>query len=161
MRGLLAVGALYVAGVVIYLIGLQFMLFKTRSVENEVSERGPSYTNAIQLKARYQVLKDRQELKYAALNCWNVTAKLMPVSLTLDTMNFSNGKRFTLSGTAPTDQVKELNLFEGAMRKALDENQQLLFDPLKGENMVWRVNGPGSPTVSWNFTLELKRVEVE
>ncbi len=161
MRGLLAVGALYVAGVVIYLIGLQFMLFKTRSVESEVAERGPAYTNAIQLKDRYDVLKDRQELKYAALNCWNETAKLMPVSLTLETMNFSQGRRFTLSGTAPSDEVKELNAFEGAMRKAKDNGGQQLFDPEKGENVTWRANGPGSATVSWNFTLELKRAEVQ
>ena len=161
MRGLLAVGALYIAGVVIYLIGLQFMLFKTRSAEGDVAERGPSYTNAIQLKARYQVLKDRQELKYAALNCWNVTAKLMPVSLTLETMNFSDGRRLTLSGTAPSEGVRELNSFEGAMRKWTDADGQQLFDPLKGENMIYRANGPGSATVSWNFTLELKRAEVQ
>jgi hypothetical protein len=161
MRGLLAAGALYIAGVVIYLIGLQFLLFKTRSVETDVASRGPSYTNAIQLKARYQVLKDRQELKFAALNCWNVTAKLMPVSLTLETMNFSDGRRFTLSGTAPSDEVKELYVFEGGMRKASDESGQPLFDPLKGESLTYRANQVGSGTVSWNFTLELKRAEIQ
>ena len=160
MRGLLAVGAIYVAGVIIYLIGLQFMLFKTRSVEREVAGQGLSYTNAIQLRDRYHVLKDRQELKYAALNCWNVTAKLMPVSITLDTMNFSDGRRFTLSGTAPSEEVKELNAFEGAMRKAIDNGGQPLFDSEKGENVTWRAN-PGTATVSWNFTLELKRAEVQ
>ena len=159
MRGLMAVAGLYVIGVLIYLVALQVALFRTRAVESDVADRGPAYTNAIQLKARYDVLKDRQELKYAALDCWNVTAKLMPDTITLDTMNFSDGKRLTLSGTGPSDQVKQLYEFEGAMHKA-SNNGQPLFDLIKSENLRWDKRG-SQTEVSWSLTLELKRVEVQ
>ena len=159
IRGLLAVGGLYLAGVIIYMIALQFVLIRTRSVEADVAERGPAYTNAIQLKARYQVLKDRQDLKYAALEVWNATAKLMPDTITLETMFFKDGKKLTLNGTAPADQVKPLGQFEEAMRKYTAANDdQLLFDPNKSENLTFHQNGS---VVSWSFGLELKRVEVQ
>src|SRR5262249_1431111 len=55
---------LYLGIVAVYLIALQVALYRTRAVEREVSSLSPSYTNAMQLKAQYQVLKDRQELKF-------------------------------------------------------------------------------------------------
>ncbi len=157
MRGLGAVVALYIAGVLIYGVAVGFATYQTRQVEQRVVELAPTYTNALQLKARSQVLKDRQELKYAALDCWNITAKLMADSLTLDSFNFSEGKKLTLSGSAPADQVKTLIDFETAMRKA-DLHGQVFFDPGKGDNLSYHAN-PGAGNVNWNFALELKRSE--
>jgi hypothetical protein len=158
MRALMAVGACYVVGVAIYFVALGVASYQTTRVENQLASLGPTYTNALQLKARYQVLKDRQELKYAALDCWNVTAQLMPTSITLESLNFSEGKRLTLRGTAPSDQVAQLIEFEPAMRKAV-VNGQPFFHPTKGENLNYQAN-PAAGTVTWNFSLELKRVEV-
>ena len=157
MRGLGAVVALYIVGVLIYGVAVGFATYQTRQVEQRVVELGPTYTNALLLKARSQVLKDRQELKYAALDCWNITARLMADNLTLDSFNFSEGKRLTLSGSAPADQVKALIDFEAAMRKA-DLNGQVFFDPGKGDNLSYHAN-PGAGSVNWNFALELKRSE--
>mgnify|MGYP001156511852 FL=1 len=158
MRALMAVGACYVVGVAIYFVALGVASYQTTRVENQLAALGPTYTNALQLKARYQVLKDRQELKYAALDCWNVTAQLMPTSIMLESLNFSDGKRLTLRGTAPSDQVAQLIEFEPAMRKAV-VNGQPFFHPTKGENLNYQAN-PAAGTVTWNFSLELKRVEL-
>src|SRR5207244_2980033 len=108
MRGLLAVAGLYLLGVAVYGVALAVATFRTGRVENHVAQLGASYTNAMQLKARYQVLKDRQELKYAALDCWNLIARFLPDSATLDTMNFVDGKRLTLNGTSPLDKRNEV-----------------------------------------------------
>jgi Tfp pilus assembly protein PilN len=121
-----------------------------------MTQLGASYTNALQLKARYQVLKDRQELKYAALDCWNATAQHLPEGVTLDSMNFSQGKRLVLSGSAPADAITQLNDFESAMRKHII-NGQPLFDVNKGETLNWRVQGTAA---TWTLGLELKRAEV-
>ena len=83
-----------------------------------MAERGPTYTNALQLKAKFQVLKDRQDLKFAALDCWKIVAELLPDGVTLDGYNFSDGRKLTLSGSAPADQTKQLLDFDADIRKA-------------------------------------------
>ncbi len=160
MRGLGAVIGVYIVGVMIYFVALGVAGYRTGQVEAGAAEFAPSYTNAIQTKARYEVLKDRQELKFAALDCWSVTARLLPEGVTLETLSFVDGKKLRLDGTAPTDQVQKLIEFEAAMRKANDSSGQTLFDSSKGDNLNYRAN-PGNATVSWNLTLELKRVEVQ
>ena len=76
MRGLGAMGALYLVGVVIYFAALLVQFYRVNRVESEVKGLSPSYTNAIQLKASYQVLKERQELKFAALDCWKSVGRV-------------------------------------------------------------------------------------
>jgi hypothetical protein len=157
MRALGAAVILYVAGVAVYLIALQVALYRTKSVEDEVAKWSPSYTNAMQLKARYQVLKDRQELKFAALDCWKAVANLLPEEVTLDGYNFSDGKRLTLNGTAQVGQVQQLYTFEGAMRKVEIKGQRL-FAPTKGESLSYQTRGN---EITWNFSLELTRSEIQ
>ncbi|MGA2866085.1 MAG: hypothetical protein ABSF95_16555 [Verrucomicrobiota bacterium] len=160
MGGLGAVVGLYIIGVAIYLVALEVALFRTRSVEQAVAELAPSYTNALQVRARYEVLKDRQELKYAALDCWRALAELLPDNITLEGYNFSEGKRLSLNGTAPADEQQRLLQFEGAMRKYTKDGQ-VLFDPSKIESLNMSRSGAGSQTVNWNVTFELKRVEAQ
>ncbi len=160
MRGLGAVVGLYMIGVVIYFIALSVASYRTRGVESEAAEIAPTYTNAIQFKARFQVLKDRQELKFAALDCWNMTARLLPPEVTLETMNFNDGRQLRLNGTAPNDQISKLIEFESSMRKSLDSSGQPLFDANKGDNISYRAN-PGNTAVTWSLTLELKRAETQ
>jgi hypothetical protein len=157
MRGLLALGALYLISVAIYMARLGYASYRTDAVEAQVAQLGPTYTNAIQLRDRVNVLKERQELKYAGLDCWSTTARLLRENMTLDTMNFSGGKRLVLAGTAPADQADQLYAFENDMRKATVHGQPL-FDPNKGESIQFRVQGA---TATWTLGLELKRSEVQ
>lgn len=157
MRGLLALGALYLLGVAVYMVTLAYATYRTDAVENQVALLGPTYTNAIQLRDRFKVLKERQELKYAGLDCWSTTARLLKENMTLESMNFSDGRRLNLAGTAPGDEVKELYDFEGEMRKA-SVGGQPLFDPNRGESIQFRVQGA---TLSWSLSLELNRSEVQ
>ncbi len=157
MRGLGAVAGIYLLGVAIYFVALGFATWRTTQVEQQMAQLGPTYTNAIQLRDRLTILKDRQDLKFAALDCWKKTAELLPENVTLDSMNFSDGRRLSLSGTAPADAVQSLLDFEGAMRKAKVEERSL-FDAGKGDNLNYRAN-PGGSSVSWSFGLELLRAE--
>ena len=157
MRGLLAVGGIYLAIVAAYMIGLGYATWRTDGVDSMASSKAYSYTNAMQLKTRYQVLKDRQDLKFAALDCWEATAKLLPIGVKLDNLIFSEGKRLSLRGTAPTESVQQLFNFERDLRQ-LTKDGQLLFDPNKGESLQWRVQGSSA---SWSVGLELYRSEVQ
>jgi len=154
MRGLGAIVALYLAGVLIYFARLQVELYRTHAVEQQAAERGPIFTNALQLKAKLQVLKDRQDLKFAALDCWKAVAELLPDGVTLESYNFSEGKKLTLSGTAPADQTKLLTAFHDDIRKVAP-NGQLLFNP-NTPPLTWERRGE---TVSWHCVLELRRTE--
>ncbi len=155
IRGLLAVGALYLIGVAIYFGAVGVQEFRVGRLESKVVGLGPTYTNAIQLRERYQVLKTRQELKFAALDCWKITAELLPETAQLDNFGFSDGRKLALAGTAPADSVNAVIDFYGAMRKAT-LNGQPMFDANKGQELSTRV-GPNG--VNWNFALELKRTE--
>lgn len=157
MRGLLALGGLYLLGLAIYMATLAYATYRTDGVEQQVAQLGPTYTNAIQLRDRYKVLKEREELKFAGLDCWSTTARLLRENMTLDSMNFTEGRRLNLTGTAPGDQTDQLYAFEGDMRKAAIRGQPL-FDPNKGESIQFRIQGA---TASWTLSLELKRSEVQ
>lgn len=157
MRGLLAIAALYILGVIVYGVAVAVAGYRTGLVEKQVSALAPAYTNAILQKARFEVLKDRQELKYAALNAYNLVAKNMPENLTLEGINFSEGKKLTLNGTVPTERVSQVTDFYDRMRRAVDEDKNLYFDPQKGDSPKYQ----GTPISRWDFSLELKRVEVQ
>jgi hypothetical protein len=156
MRGVGAVIALYMIGVFLYFARLQWENFRTGSVDAEIAQVGPVYTNTVQLKAKYQILKDRQDLQMAALDTWKMVAELLPDGMTLEGYNLTDGKRLVLNGTAPVGQEKRLLDFDKDLRKA-PVNGQPLFDQREGEPITWRQGANG--TVNWSCVLMLKRSE--
>jgi hypothetical protein len=154
IRGLVALGVAYLAGVAIYMIAVVVANFQTSSVEKDLAAVAPAYTNAMQLEAKYKILKDRQDLKYAALDCWNATAQLLPENAALDHLSFQEGKRLSLSGTAPSDQLQRMNDFADAIGKAT-VNGQPLFNASAG-NLQFRSQ---TTTAGWTLGLDLKRTE--
>ncbi|MCX6895846.1 MAG: hypothetical protein NTZ16_10190 [Verrucomicrobia bacterium] len=155
MRGLFAALGVFFMFALIFLSAVKFVGHQAAGVEEQVAERGGSYTNAIQLKARYQILKDRQDLKYAALNCWQTTARLLPEGATLNGLDFRDGKKLTLTGTAGSDQATAITEFNTAIRKA-EVNGQHLFG--KVESLTYNQN-PANNTVTWSFSCEVSRAE--
>jgi hypothetical protein len=163
MKGLLAVGAAYLVGVVIYGGVLGFNMFQASGAESARDKLSDNYTNTMQLKATYGVLKEREDLKFAALDAWKAIAELMPETLSLDTWNFGDGKRLVLSGSAASNEHRQEILdFEKAVRKYKDpkstKSNELLFDPNKGEGLNLRMGANGA--ILWDFSVELKRSEV-
>src|SRR5208283_3784042 len=118
----------------------------------QAAQLGDSYTNVLQLKARYTVLATRQQLKYAALDCWKIVAEQLPDGLTLQRSSFADGQKLTLSGLCAADQIGQISdqgKFYDAVRKAKLDGQDM-FEPAAVEPLIW--NGSGN-TVSWHFTL--------
>ncbi len=156
MRGVGAVILLYVVGVVIYFGRLQWENYKVDKLDQELAHVGPIYTNAIQLKTKYQILKDREDLKWAALDTWKAIAELLPDGVTLEGYNLTDGKRLALNGTAPAGQEKSLIDFDSDLRKA-SHGGQTMFDQNEGDHITWQQGANG--TVNWRCTLELKQAE--
>jgi len=158
MRGLGAVLVLYVVGVLAYFAVLGVEDWRLGSVQKELKQLSPAYTNALELKATFDVLNDLQELKYAALDCWKLTAEVLPADVVLDGLNFSDGSRLTLNGTAPKEAVDDLIEFSAALRNAkVDGNAVFRAD--EGEQLSYKDN-PRAGGVTWNFSLVLRRSEV-
>ncbi len=157
MRSLFALGVAYILGCIIYFALLNWTIYQKDSVQEKVRNLSNTYTNALQTKAKYQVLLDRQDLKYAALDCWKLIAELLPEDATLQSMDFSDGRKLRVEGTCPPDAVLSVIEFSGALRKAKVHDNPM-FDPLKGDSFQQQAS-PGGAAVRWWFSLELNRPE--
>lgn len=157
MRGLGALVLLYIAGVIVYFGWLGVAKFRTGRVEKQVAQLSLSYTNALQMRDRYNVLKDRQELKYAALDCFKLVAQTQPEGVTLEGFNFSDGQVLRLNGTASPDAVDQLIEFPNTLRKSAIDGKPLFKDA--GEPLSYRSAASG--VITWNFSLELRRTELK
>jgi hypothetical protein len=155
LRGLFATGVLYAIAVVIYFCATFLLGIQTGKVEQQVAGISDDYTNALQLKARYNVLVERQNLKFAALDCWKVVAEQLPEGISLQRFSFADGQTLSLAGTAAQDQVNTLLNFNSAMQKAT-LNGQPLFDPQGGDTVHPRQTGGA---VAWSFSLQLLHTE--
>jgi hypothetical protein len=162
-RGLLAALAVYAVGLAVYFVALTVLSHLTDTAETQARGLADSYTNSVQLTGMLNVLKEREDLKFAALDSWKAVAESMPEGLTLETLNFNDGRSISLRGTAPADQVTTIADFYDKLRKWTKKDEktkkeELLFDPAGGEGPRESLN-PGGATVSWSFDLDLKRTE--
>ncbi len=153
LRGLMATGILYTVCVVIYFFATQVLGYRTHQVEQQAAAWSDSYTNALQLKARFDVLNKRQDLKYAALDCWKIVAEQLPAGISLQRLSFADGEKLSLNGVVPSDQIIQItDHFYDAVRKAKLDGQPM-FDPSGGEDLTYRQQG--SDSMSWYFSLAL------
>jgi hypothetical protein len=159
LRGLACAGAAYAVGLVIYFCAVGILGYQTTKVERAVAGISNDYTNALQLKAQFSVLQERQQLKYAALDCWQLVAQQLPPGISLDRFSFANGQSVTLSGAVDADDITRIIDFNDAIRK-VKVNGQPVFNPEpdSGDQLTYRNRGNQA---DWNFGLELLRTEEE
>ena len=162
LRGLAYAGAAYAVFLVIYFCAVSILGYQTGKVEGAVAKIGNDYTNSMQLKARLGVLQERQQLKYAALDCWQLVAQQLPEGITLQRFSFSNGKKILLSGTCTPEQINLItdpNAFYDALRHA-KLNGQPVFNPSPDASDQLTYHNQAN-AVAWSFGLELLRSEAE
>jgi len=156
LHGLGYAGLLYAIGLVIYFCAVQWEGFKARGVESQVAAISNDFTNSIQLKARLGVLQERAQLKFAALDCWQMVADELPTSVTLQRSSLVDGSKLVLSGSVDSADVLKLSDFYDALRKKKKDNQ-----PFFKEGDPLSYHSAGNTAMSWNFSLELQHVETE
>lgn len=154
-RGLMAALAIYGMGVMIYFASLQYEDYRTDKIINEAASVSREYTNVMQLRDQLNILQERDELKFAALNCWRITAELLPENVTLGSMEFRNGKTLVLNGKAPAEDRNLVTDFNEALRKRTEGGQQF-FSRVDSPAMKLTDN---NTAVQWNFNAELARSE--
>ena len=151
MRGLGALVGIYMVGVAIYMVSLQVYDYRQNRVQGDVAAIANTYTNVLQLKERVQVLQEQLNLKYAALDCWKLTAESLPAEFNLSWMVFTRGKTLQLHGTAPPGQGDKVSRLNETLRNATINGQPLFKDVSPPVTL----SRPGSPNVTWNFDCEL------
>jgi hypothetical protein len=162
LRGLVAVGIFYAVCVAVYFCAVAVLSVQTGKVEKSVAAISNDYTNLLQIKARYEVLQEREDLKYAALDCWKIVAEQLPEGISLQRFSFADGRKLSLNGTCAQDQIgliSDPNRFYDSVRKA-QQNGQPVFnqDPSSGDQLIYRNIGN---QVTWNFGVELTHTEAE
>jgi hypothetical protein len=159
LRGLAYAGAAYAVGLVIYFCAVGILGYQTGKVESAVAKISNDYTNALQLKAEFSVLQERQQLKYAALDCWQLVAQQLPPGISLDRFSFANGQSVTLNGVVDANDITRIIDFNDAIRKVKVNGQQVFNpEPDSGDQLTYRNQGTQA---NWNFGLELLRTEEE
>jgi hypothetical protein len=151
MRSLGALLVLYCVGVLVYFGFLQVTRYQLENVTQEVTSLANSYTNAVKLRDRIEVLEVQTGLQYAALNSLKVVSELLPAELTLNRFTFENGNQVSLQGTVAPENQRKVNQFKEALRRA----------KLDGEDVFAReeVTTPrfdGSNPLIWSFEAPLQ-----
>ena len=165
LHGLAFAGILYAVWLAVYFgVILPVASYQTRGVESQVAAISGSYTNAIELRERLDVLQKRAELKYAALDSWRLLAEKLPASIALKRIGFAGGNKLILNGTTDSTGIQTLNDFYEALRKARlnekDPNSPTFFDPEPPSNEALNYHMTGDQ-VYWSFTLTLAHVDEE
>jgi hypothetical protein len=154
MRALMAAVGVYLLAVLVYFGALFEMKRQDNNARAELASLGVAFTNAMSHDLQIKLLTERQNLKYAALDCWKSVAETLPASLTLESIYFNPG-RMDVAGTGSTDQSTDVFALNDGLRQAQDAGHNgLLFSDVTLN--FQRVQGG---KISWSFTCKLKNGE--
>ncbi|MBM3878629.1 MAG: PilN domain-containing protein [Verrucomicrobia bacterium] len=159
MRGLAAVGLLYLLVVLIHFGFLRYVHYQKSGVDREVAALAPEHRQALELKARLQVFQEQANLRFAALDCWKAVAEALPEEMTLTSLGLARGKRLSLFGTVPADQQGRVSDFNEALSKAQAHGGPL-FSQVNTRSIQAVANQPNRPA-NWSIECELKRADLE
>lgn len=157
MKGLGTVIMIYILFAAGYLGWVQFEKWRYVRVEDNVASLGGSFTNAIRLKEKVQVMREQKDLQFMALDCWKAVADTLPPELTLRILSFDRGKKLNLTGTVGKEDTQKVYDFNDALRK-LKLKDQVLFVSVVPPTLT---PAPGGQSSSWTFVCEVKRTGVD
>ena len=127
MRGLGTLLTLYLGGVMVYFAALSIQRYHADDLDHQTASLNGQYTNVMRLKNQLQILRDREALKFASLNCWKITAELLPAGFTIQSLDFKDGKSFRIHGSAPQELAPQVPTFGDALRKYHDGRRPALL----------------------------------
>jgi hypothetical protein len=154
MRALFGALMLYGVAVIVYFAVVFVLNMQATKVTAQVKELGGAYTNALRDEAQLQILKDRQELKYAGLDCWKAVADSLgeSTSIQIEDLYFQRGK-LELRGSVPADQQLQVT----------DLNEKLRGYKIGGQNLFTEVSPPAftirGDRADWRFSCMTKGAE--
>lgn len=164
MRGLGVLVALYLAAVGVYFAAVRYLSHQLDQVNIATRQIAPAYTNALELKAKAEILQEQVNLKFAALDCWKATSDLLPEKLQLLQFNFQAGRTLTLIGTVPADSQNSVTEFNSELKKTA-LNSTPLFSAVEPPSFslsqaTTAAAAAAEPLARWTFKCELNRSDL-
>ncbi len=156
MRGLGGLGVLYLFVVLACVLWLRWNEFQKGRVQDQITAGAAEHTQALQMKARVQVLQEQANLQFACLDCWKALSESLPEEMILTQMTFQRGRKLGLFGTVPADQQGKVTEFNEALRRAVANGQ-----PLFSKVTTHSIQAAGGRPATWSIDCELKRGESE
>ncbi|MCB1124956.1 MAG: hypothetical protein KDM81_00560, partial [Verrucomicrobiae bacterium] len=154
MRAVSMMALVYVLGVLGYFAFLNIQDYRKSGTEYEIAVLHQSYTNALALRAKVEVLRNQIDLKFAALDCLKAASDSLPADMTLTSFDFQRGRRLNLFGTVPANLQSRVAEFTEALGDT-EVNGEALFSRVTTKAIQAQ---PGRPA-SWTIECELKRQE--
>lgn len=155
IRGLGAIGVAYLVFLFLFLIALNVRKYQRDELRSTVGTMGMNYTNSLQLKAQVGVLQEQVALRFAALDAWRAAVDLLPVSATLQQLDFQKGHTLALRGTVAPEGTADITKFNSDLKKA-QVGGEPLFSTVKAAQFTTK---PNAPITDWSFEAELRRAE--
>jgi hypothetical protein len=115
--------AFYVLGLVVYFCAVRFAGHPNPQGRRRRWRKSAAATptRSATEGALQRACKERQDLKYAALDCWQTVAEALPPGIRIKRFSFTEGKHLSLSGACAPDQISLItdpNAFYDGVRKA-------------------------------------------
>jgi len=144
MRFLTATLGVYLLGVLGYFAALFELQHKNNNAHDTLAKISLQWTNAIADENQIEIIKKRENLKYAALDCWKAVAENLPANLTLQSFYF-NVDKLRLTGDSTANDPQDVYTFHDGIRQAEDASHiGSLFSELKapiiqdsGNKLTW------------------------
>ena len=159
MSSLGGIALVYIFAVLLYFVALEWRRGENIDIQTGLRSKANSYTNAMQLQAKVNILQEQVDLKYYALDCLKVISEMMPDGMSLLSFNFRQGKVLTLRGNVQTDESIKVTDYHGFLIDAkFGENP--LFSSVSDptiSNATGRRRSTDAPMSTWSFNCELRR----
>ena len=151
MKGVGALILIYVFSIVTYFVLLEWIGRQELTLNAQVRNLAPQYTNVIKLEQQIGVMHEQQDLREYALECLIVVSRSLPTGFTIHNFNFTYGQTLTIRGDADEDASDALVGFRSALLAAQFKDKSL-----------FRTISEATPNLkggklNWNLTCELNR----
>lgn len=158
MKGVGFAVMLYIFGVLIYFVRLEWMHRDNITVQTQLRSMSLQYTNVLKMQAKMEILQEQIDLKFSALECLRIISEELPTELTLDTFNFQKGKTLSLYGKVATLDQNKVTEYHAALISARIGEQPLFAAVSDPSITAGRGRGRSASTDSrWSFNCELAR----
>jgi hypothetical protein len=160
MSGLGAMLGIYLLGLLGYFGAVEFRRFQQSRLADELAALNAPYTETLRVKAQAQVLQETVNLRYAALDAWLATVRVMPEEMTLENLTFSGGQSMVVNGNVPNspDAQERITQFWQALQGVRVGSTNLFAEVVLRPTTTRIVQGV--PQVQWSFTGRLQRPEL-
>ncbi len=156
MRALGGIALVYLFLVLGYLAWLSVLDYQKMRVDQKIALRQARYQQALQLRARLDVLQEQINLKFAALDCWKAAAEALPEGLTLNSLSFQRGRKLILTGSVPADQQGKVTEYNQALA-AIRVSGRPLFSQVSTKSIQGPAPGRADLPAAWSLECELNR----